>query len=77
MDFTNDHTWEITFMSLHEDPPMEDKISMHWSKEIPPNDHMIQAIITQRPELIRFKHHISVQRYQRVETNTTQNFYEG
>jgi len=68
MNFTNDHTWEITFMSLHENPPQEDTIEMHWSEEIPPNDRMIEAILVQRPELVRFKHHISVQRYQRVDT---------
>lgn len=75
MNFTNDHDWEITFMSLHENPPQEDVITMHWSQDIPPIDRMIEAIIVQRPELERFKHHISVQRYQRVDTRVQDSIY--
>ena len=54
-------------MSLHENPPQEDTIEMSWSDDIPPNDRMIEAIILRRPELAKFKHHVSVQRYQRVD----------
>lgn len=69
MNFTNDVYWEITFMSLHENPPMEDSIVMPWSKDIPSNEDMVNCILTQRTELVRFKHHIKVLRYLQVDPN--------
>lgn len=67
MTFTNDVVWQITFWSLHEDPPLEDSIQMHWSNDMPRMDDMIEAIIIQRPELAPFRHHIRVQSYHRLD----------
>lgn len=65
--YINDCYWKIVFISLHENPPMEDEIIMTWSNEIPSNEVMIEAILAKREELVKFKHHIRVQRYQQVD----------
>lgn len=73
--FTNDFYWKIIFISLHENPPMEDEIIMTWTNDIPPNEAMIEAILTKREELARYKHHIRVQRYHQVDTALVFNEY--
>ena len=75
--FTNDTYWQITFSSLHQNPPEEDSIIMSWSSNIPPELSMKEAIIAQRPELERFKTHIRVHRYQQVDPRLVYGNYEG